>query len=282
VSDTAPQIDAALVRHLVAAQMPDWAGQTVTPLPPTGAEHRTFRLGDALCVRLPLTDAAARGQDREARVLAALAPHLPAPAAEIVATGKPGPDFPRGWKVRRWIAGQPAGTGASVRLATDLASFLRALHAVPVANGLGPEGPGGALADFEDTLCDGLDQIEAPARDAARDLWNLALRSDWQHAPLWVHGDLLPRRILVDDGGGLAGVLGFDHAGLGDPARDLAIASLLFRGESRAAFHLALPFDPDTWTRARGWALFHALAAGAAAPGLVAAVLDDAATTRGR
>ncbi len=33
----------------------------------------------------------------------------------------------------------------------------------------------------------------------------------------------------------------------------------LFSGASREAFRAALPFDEETWARARGWALWKAL-----------------------
>jgi aminoglycoside phosphotransferase (APT) family kinase protein len=47
------QIDADLVRRLVAAQFPQWAGLPVTRVLPGGANNRTFRLGGAMLARLP-------------------------------------------------------------------------------------------------------------------------------------------------------------------------------------------------------------------------------------
>ena len=41
----ATDVDADLVRRLVAAQFPCWAGLPVTPVVPGGHDHRTFRLG---------------------------------------------------------------------------------------------------------------------------------------------------------------------------------------------------------------------------------------------
>jgi aminoglycoside phosphotransferase (APT) family kinase protein len=59
--------------------------------------------------------------------------------------------------------------------------------------------------------------------------------------------------------GRLAGVIDFGTMGVGDPACDLSIAWTLFEGEARTAFRAALPLDPATWARGRGWTLWKAL-----------------------
>ena len=60
-------------------------------------------------------------------------------------------------------------------------------------------------------------------------------------------------------GGALCAVIDFGCLAVGDPACDLVVAWTLLTGESREAFRAALPFDEDTWNRARGWALWKAL-----------------------
>ena len=47
--------------------------------------------------------------------------------------------------------------------------------------------------------------------------------------------------------------------GVGDPACDLVIAWTFLTNKSREVFRSHLPLDPDTWARARGWALWKAL-----------------------
>jgi aminoglycoside phosphotransferase (APT) family kinase protein len=60
--------------------------------------------------------------------------------------------------------------------------------------------------------------------------------------------------------GRLAAVIDFGCAAAGDPACDLVMAWTFFSHESRDAFRSGLDFDDTTWTRARGWALWKALA----------------------
>ena len=51
--ETAPAIDAALARRLVATQFPRWGGLPLVPHAPAGSDHVIYRLGDELSVRLP-------------------------------------------------------------------------------------------------------------------------------------------------------------------------------------------------------------------------------------
>jgi aminoglycoside phosphotransferase (APT) family kinase protein len=57
----------------------------------------------------------------------------------------------------------------------------------------------------------------------------------------------------------LSAVIDFGSMGVSDPACDLVIAWTLFSGEGRDVFRTALSFDPGTWSRARGWALWKVL-----------------------
>jgi aminoglycoside phosphotransferase (APT) family kinase protein len=47
------EIDEALVRRLLAAQFPAWAGLPLRRTEPSGTVNAIFRLGDELSVRLP-------------------------------------------------------------------------------------------------------------------------------------------------------------------------------------------------------------------------------------
>ncbi len=81
---------------------------------------------------------------------------------------------------------------------------------------------------------------------------------DWNRAPVWFHGDLLPGNLLFNQGR-LSAVIDFGGLGVGDPACDMMIAWALFTGKSRDAFRAALAIDDDTWARGRGHALSQAV-----------------------
>ena len=55
--------------------------------------------------------------------------------------------------------------------------------------------------------------------------------------------------------GALHAVLDWAGASVGDPARDLSAAWNLFDADGRRTFRSRLPFDDETWRRARAWNL---------------------------
>jgi aminoglycoside phosphotransferase (APT) family kinase protein len=266
VSASHPSIDARLARRLVATQFPQWAGLPIAPVPLGGVDNRTFRLGDALAVRLPSADWYALQVDKEQRWLPVLAPRLPLPIPSPVALGAPGEGYPYAWSVYRWLEGEPAGTAAvpdKAAFAADLARFLAALREVDADGGPGP-GPhnfhrGGPLTHYEEEALEALGTLggEIDGR-AARRIWDEAVAAVWEGPPVWFHGDVAENNLLVRDGR-LAAVIDFGTSGVGDPACDVVIAWTYLDPPGRAAFRAALGADEATWARGRGWALWKAL-----------------------
>lgn len=144
-----------LVRRLVAAQFPQWAGLAVTPVDPGGWDNRTFRLGSELSVRLPSGDGYAAQIEKEQRWLPVLGQAgLPVAIPEIVGRGEPTAEFPWPWSVLCWIEGQnaPAGVNDLSQFAEDVARFLRVLHTVDASDGPAPGNRGGPLARWDDDV----------------------------------------------------------------------------------------------------------------------------------
>lgn len=259
-------IDAALVRCLVAAQFPQWAHLPLSPVAVSGWDNRTFHLGAEMTVRLPSAAHYAAQVEKEQRWLPQLAPHLPLPIPQPLALGEPACNYPWRWSIYRWLAGEPATLGNVADLdafAVTLAEFLVALQQIDASDGP-PAGVqnfhrGGALAVYDAetrrALRDLAGQIDTAAALA---VWETALASRWQAAPVWVHGDVAASNLLVNDGR-LCAVIDFGSCGVGDPACDLVIAWTFLTDASRDAFRAALPLDAATWARGRGWALWKAL-----------------------
>ncbi len=261
------QIDAALAARLVAEQFPQWAGLPVVPVAEGGWDNRTFRLGDALTVRLPTAEWYVPAVAKEHTWLPRLAPHLPLPIPEPVALGSPGAGYPWPWSVRRWIEGRPGADDRiadPVAFAGDLARFLVALWGVDATGGPAAGAHsfhrGGALAVYDKETRAALDALGSRVdRATATRLWDAALASTWTGSPVWFHGDVAVGNLLVDAAGALSAVIDFGTCGVGDPACDLVIAWTLFDGAARARFVEGVGQDAGTWARARGWALWKAL-----------------------
>jgi aminoglycoside phosphotransferase (APT) family kinase protein len=271
---TRPAIDVALVARLVAEQFPQWAGLPIRPVVLGGWDNRTFHLGERMTVRLPSARRYARQVEKEQRWLPRLAPGLPLPIPAPLAMGAPGQGYPWPWSVYGWLDGETASAatiGDLPRFAANLAGFLSALQRIDATDGpaAGPHSfwRGGPLATYDAetrTAIAALDgRIDARAVTA---VWEAALAADWDGPPVWVHGDMAAGNLLVDNGR-LSAVIDFGCSCVGDPACDLAVAWTFFDGRAREAFRAALPLDPGTWARGRGWTLWKALIVYAALPG---------------
>jgi aminoglycoside phosphotransferase (APT) family kinase protein len=266
MSVASPIVDADLAARLIGAQFPKWRDLPVTPVQSQGWDNRTFRLGSDLLMRLPSAERYASQVPKEQKWLPCLAAHLPLQIPEPVAMGRPGDNYPWPWSVYRWIEGVPAtltAPGSASEFATDLAKFLSALHSVD-AHGAPPPGAhnffrGGSLGVYDADTREAIGLLGDPslARQATA-LWERALSSSWPGAPVWVHGDFAAGNLLLRDEA-LKAVIDFGCLAAGDPASDLVIAWTLLPREERSSFRTALGLDDDTWTRAKGWALWKAL-----------------------
>ena len=120
-------VDVRLAHDLVDRAFPEWGGLPLRRIEPGGFDHRSFRPGDELIVRIPSAPAYVPQVAKEQAWLPVLAPGLPLPIPRLVGIGEPSARFPFPWSVYRWIPGEPAATAAiedEVRFARDLAAFL--------------------------------------------------------------------------------------------------------------------------------------------------------------
>lgn len=250
-------IDDDLVRHLVATQHPRWAGRAIREVASVGTVNAVFRLGDDLCVRLPLVTSGGASLERELAWLPWLAARLSVPVPEPVATGAPDERYPLPWAIYRWLPGTTLASAppAGPALADDLAALVAAVRALDPAGAPRAENRW-ALRHLDPSIRYGIDRLGDDGIDVARTTaaWDEALAaSAYAGPPTWVHGDLLAANLLVADGR-LAGVLDWGGSGTGDPAADLYPAWVLDRA-GRQRFRSALGVDDASWARGRGWAL---------------------------
>ncbi|GGS70761.1 aminoglycoside phosphotransferase family protein [Nonomuraea spiralis] len=273
-------IDEALVRRLLAAQFPRWAGLPLRRFPSAGTVNAVYRLGDDLAVRLPRIPQGVGDVAKEQRWLPVLAPVLPVPIPAVLGSGSPGEGFPWAWSVCRWLDGDNPDAGAlsggplsggaaapaagqaaesAVDLAADLAAFVGALREVDPA-GAPDAYRGGPLARLDTATRAAIGELDGLIdTGAATAAWEEALSApEWLGGPVWVHADLMPGNLLVRDGR-LSGVIDWGTLGAGDPACDLIPAWNLLPPAARDVFRAELGADDAMWARGRGRALSMAL-----------------------
>jgi aminoglycoside phosphotransferase (APT) family kinase protein len=261
--------DAALVGRLLAEQFPQWADLAIEPVLPFGTDNALYRLGDDMVVRLPRRERTSRTLEKERQWLPRLAPLLPLAVPVPLAEGTPGDGYPFAWSVYTWLKGENATieriTDRS-QLATDLAQFVAALHRIDPTGGPSPAEHnffrGVPLARQDAATRAAIASLDGEIDvDAVTAAWKEALRApEWQRAPVWIHGDLDSRNLLVENGR-LSEVIDFGGLGVGDPACDVMVAWKVLSADTRDIFRTALSVDEATWARSRGWALSQALMA---------------------
>jgi aminoglycoside phosphotransferase (APT) family kinase protein len=238
----------------------------VRPVQADGWDNRTYHLGDDMSVRLPSAQGYAAAVEKEQRWLPVLAPQLPLPVPAPLAKGQPSLGYPYHWSINRWLPGQTAAYDRirdMDEFATALAAFLTALRGIDSAGGpLGGKHSfyrGASLAHYDSGTREAVARL-GDRIDGARALkvWEAALASRYDGAPVWFHGDVAYGNLLVENGR-LSAVIDFGTCGIGDPACDLAITWTLFQGASRETFRRAIAVDEGTWIRGRGWTIWKSL-----------------------
>lgn len=258
--------DPELLRRLLAAQFPQWAELPIELVDSYGTDHDIYRLGDELSARLPRIGWATGQAALERRWLPEMAPQLPLAVPVQLAAGRPAEGYPYEWSVYRWLPGTNANSPIDdlELAAVDLAGFIAALRSIDTTGAPArlPGRRGAPLAENDEAVRTSIaalgDRIDG---DAAERAWQESLTAPvWGSRETWVHGDLLPGNLIVNDGR-LTAVIDFGSLGVGDPACDLQPAWNVFAGPSRRRFRAELGVDDASWLRGRGWALCQAVVA---------------------
>jgi aminoglycoside phosphotransferase (APT) family kinase protein len=267
-------VDASQAEDLIARQFPDLGPVTARPLG-EGFDNTAFVVNDQWVFRFPRRTIAVSLLASEMQLLPLIARHVPIPVPVPTHSGEPADDYPWPFAGYRLMTGTTACRAAlspeqRQAIAEPLGRFLAALHALPpteaTCHGAGPDTL--RRMDVPLRLQKRLETWQQLAEkglladpDATRQaMHQLASPLPGPRPTVLVHGDLYARHLIVDDGGGLAGVIDWGDVHLGDPALDLAIAPYFLPPTAWATFRQAYgPISDETWQLARFRTLLHAL-----------------------
>ncbi|MDY6937921.1 MAG: aminoglycoside phosphotransferase family protein [Cyanobacteriota bacterium] len=252
------QIDELLAYNLLQKQHPDLAHLPIEPVD-SGWDNVIFRLGDRWCLRLPRRQVAATLIENEQTWLPQLARRLPIPIPTPDRIGKPGSGYPWQWSVLPWLSGVSADRLEPQPTQVEcFVSFLRSLH-VPAPENAPPNPVRGVPLHQRAVLVEERMQRLKQKTDAIvpkiEQIWNRALNTPIDIPATWLHGDLHPRNILVENGK-ISGVIDWGDITSGDPATDLASIWMLWGDRThRQQAITRYGASPATVQRARGWAI---------------------------
>ena len=159
-----------------------------------------------------------------------------------------------------WLRGETADLAPlKADQAKPLARFLHALHSTAPADA--PKNPtrGVALqeraASIEERM-HRLVQKTSLINPLVRKAWESGVQASPAELTTWIHGDLHPQNVLVEEGE-LSGVIDWADIAAGDSATDLATVWMLLptvaARESVINEYGSVP--NATWSRALGWAV---------------------------
>jgi aminoglycoside phosphotransferase (APT) family kinase protein len=253
------EVDAALTQALLQEQHPNLAHLPCVPVQ-AGWDNVMVRLGDAFCLRLPRRAAAAALIEHEQVWLPDLADKLPLHIPVPLWTGLPGCGYPWRWSIVPWLAGEAADLCPPLAAeAPRLGAFLKALHAPAPAQA--PINPvrGVPLQKRASQVEERMRRLETRSpliTPEMRRMWQAALAAPFDVEPTWIHGDLHPRNVLVEDGV-FSGIIDWGDIAAGDRATDLAAIWMLFEDPQarRQAFSAYGTVSHATYMRAKGWAI---------------------------
>lgn len=252
-------IDADLVAKLLKAQHPDLADLPIVPAG-SGWDNVMYRLGDKLSVRLPRRHLAAKLILRELTWLPIIAPDLALPVPTPLRVGTPAADYPCHWGVLPWLPGEPADLSLpNTNQARSFGQFLRSLHRPAPPDAPRNDFRGIPLRSRATVVEERLERLERSTdliTPTLRRHWRSALDSTTEFRPMWLHGDLHPQNILVDDGQ-IAGIIDWGDITSGDVATDLSAIWMLFATDEARDEALSEYGDVPSRTRQRaiGWAI---------------------------
>ncbi len=265
-------IDERLTRRLLESQFPALAPARLTLLG-QGFDNAAWRVNDRWVVRMPRRKIADEIFAYERAVLPLIGQSLPlrVPFPELIGTATA--DYPYVFSGYRML---PGLTGCSEHItphqraqaAVPLATFLRALHDLPITGDLERAAPPDLIGRTDlvartqriFAAIDGLVAAGAsgPWPALRSQLSDLSTTPPWQGPPTLVHGDLYDRH-LIFEGGVLTGVIDWGDVHVSDPALDLGIAWSFLSAGARAHF-MAAYGEVDRHTQDR--ALYKALSYG--------------------
>ena len=269
------KIDIETVRSILKEQFPE-LGEVRISLLGEGRNNIAFLVNKSYVFRFPRRQVAVELIVSESRFLPKLATRLPLQITSPCFIGKSTAIFEYPFAGYPYIEGKPAyqfnkkADCIDVN-ATVLANFLKTLHSIAVDSETRSQAPGDKIGrtnlkrravKIEERLRRHRSQLPQIDIDGLITLVSNLSKTPPNQSPIfWVHGDLYPTHLLMDESGFLCGVIDWGSLHLGDPALDLSIAFTFLPVSAHKDFRQRYgEITSDCWNRARFTSIYNGAA----------------------
>jgi aminoglycoside phosphotransferase (APT) family kinase protein len=265
------EVSPTVAMQLIQQQFPALAPVRIEPFG-VGWDNVAFLVNGVYVFRFPRRELGARLLNVEMKLMPHLAPKLPLRVPDHAFQGTPTEQFHWSFAGYGLIPGRTACRAKlsdvqRLALAPKLGQFLGALHALPapLERELGaapdPMGRFDMTRRIQQTREKIAYLVEHRLFDQTDELLAILDTTPSNYLPrsdVLVHGDLYSRHLIVDEAGGLTGVIDWGDIHLADPAADLMIGwTLLPPAARKPFFSIYGHVDESTWIIARFRALNH-------------------------
>lgn len=250
-----------LVSNLINCQIHELSSLSLEYLE-SGWDNVMYKLGSHYLVRLPRRQLGADLIINEQKYLDYLPPSLPIDIPRTIFIGEPQDNYPWKWSVLPYFEGKAADQCVIHSEESDrFVQFLMAIHQPD--NEIAPPNDhrGVNLSLRAEDLEKRLNSIKSELKsDYTRliNIWNEALNAPTSNHNTWIHGDLHPRNVLVNNGR-LSAIIDWGDITSGDVATDLASIWMLFDEQStrlKAFKHYG--GNDGLLARTKGWVIYFA------------------------
>ncbi|GAA4276173.1 aminoglycoside phosphotransferase family protein [Aquimarina mytili] len=252
-------IDKELAKLLIESQHPDLSHLPLAYLN-SGWDNTLFTLGAEYIVRLPRRKVAAQLLENEQKWLPIIAEELPIQVPKPYRVGKPDKNYPWHWSITPWYKGQTADEEyIDNDQAFIFAQFLKKLHTPSPKNA--PKNPLRGIPlinrkkDVESWMSFSKSKTNLLTKEIEQ-IWEKALDTDTHKQDCWIHGDLHPCNVIIDNNK-IQAIIDWGDIASGDPATDLSSTWMLFHTSS-ARNTVIKTYNPSQAlvSRAKGWSIF--------------------------
>lgn len=260
-------MDISQVKKILLTQFPEYKDLNIKPIENPGVSHYIFHLGEEMLIRIPINEEK-NNINKEAQYLNLLSNNLSIQIPNIIHLSK---DDTNCFGIYDYIKGESLNninletfnTSDWNSFSQDLVEFFIELHHTNTNIGPIPSAENyfrGAHPNvYHDQTIELINKFtDYINKNSALDIWAKAINTSIDAKPVWIHGDLYPGNIIIDNKR-LKAIIDWSGMVVGDPACDLAIAWTVIPKKLRSVFITSINLEEDIWLRAKGWTLWKAL-----------------------